>query len=70
MREDFPTPLIWSFLAAMALTAGVPGRGWWLRRFNEPRRGELAWRCLGMLKCAAVVVFFLLVALHLFGALK
>jgi hypothetical protein len=54
----------------MALTAGVPGRGWWLRRFNDPRRGELAWRCLGMLKCAALVVFFLLVALHLFGALK
>lgn len=70
MREDFPTPLIWSFLAAMALTAGAPGRDWWLRRFNDPRRGELVWKCVGMLKYASVVVFFLLVALHLFGALK
>ena len=54
----------------MALTAGAPGRDWWLRRFNDPRRGELAWKCVGMLKYASVVVFFLLVALHLFGALK
>jgi hypothetical protein len=70
MREDFPTPLIWSFLAAMALTAGAPSRDWWLRRFSDPRRAELARKGLRMLKRAAAIVFFLLVALYLVGALK